>query len=89
MDNVAAHALEDVSRWWFQLRQIFSLYSPSEKNNVMMLESLCQFVEDSPLGEFEARLDMLRNFYGQMMLTSGKFCLVLPNDFAFFIFVFY
>lgn len=76
LDLVRHNFKNNANRWWFHIYDLYSQFTKSNDNsrecNVSeIIRTLSRFIENSNIGEFSARLMLLRSFYHQ--LTYEKY----------------
>lgn len=71
---VAGRSRQGASRWWFLLHSLVDGYvtdeTPTPTPTPELVDTLKRFVEEAPLGEFEARLEMLFAFHCHVAMLS-------------------
>ncbi|KAK3098216.1 hypothetical protein FSP39_017284 [Pinctada imbricata] len=74
LDVVQSKQSQNACKWWFFLLQLIQSES-TEQDDIEVMKTLKEFMEQSTLGEYEARLGMLRAFHCHMInmeLDSSK-----------------
>ncbi|KAG8189748.1 hypothetical protein JTE90_012923 [Oedothorax gibbosus] len=74
LESVLRKQYKNSSKWWCHIFSIFAslIENPTNKSDyVTALNGLKQFLEDSPICEFSARLSILHTFFQQSKLSES------------------